>query len=414
VRELFIRSGGLHLAFASRISLDIMLKYRLSELMHRVGNTYAPHEDSIMLPANGTGSHVIDLAGFKIQSQGFELIRNLEIVSSVTLPNGSSQPVTVNDTDKVLIDVARTAPVVADSAVAVLKPTWVNVNTVIPVNFGDLPTRFSGQLRIPAALLYLSTLSTIGFPLDLDVRIAAQRSAGDSAYLYVPVSQKRLRTGTGLILFDQGEVGAFLSQFSTQLPRELKIEGRALVNPPDAYTPTPAGVGSVGRNSSLGGTMNLEVPLNLGIVNGTYRDTTALGDTTVDGRKDYSIDKRLMNNVNSGRMVIEILNGMPVQLGVSLRLLDSTKQTLLTLPQSGQEMQFSAAAVDADGNVTVPANGSASVVLNNADVRQFDPAEHLSYGISLITTPGANAVRFKTSDYVRIRVWSQLSYRVNQ
>lgn len=415
VRELDIRTGLLTLNFQSNVAIDMVFKYRLNELLRRVGSLYAPYEDSLFLPALGTGSQVVNLAGTKIQSQTQQLVRSLEIISSIILPNGSTQPVTVNDTDKVLVNVTRTAPLIADSAVGVLKPTWVTINTVVPVNFGDLPTHFTGQLRIPAATLALWTSSTVDFPMDVTIRIGARKSAaGDSAFLSMPFSQKRVQRGPDLILFDQGDVGTFLSQFSGRLPNELRIEGRTLVNPPDVYDPSLAGVGSIGRNSSLSGRADLELPLMMGIVSGTFTDTIALGDTTADGHKDYVVDKSKLNDVNSGTIVFEVMNAMPVQVGFRLHLLDISRQSLLLVPQSGQEMNVTAAAVDSGGNVTLPANSTASFALTQSEVRQFNPAEYLTYAFSLVTTPGASAVRFKTTDYVHVRMWSTLNYRVNR
>jgi hypothetical protein len=415
VRELHIRAGELNLAFTNPVNLDMVFKYRLTELLRRNGNSYVPYEDSIFLPARGSGSQVVNLVDAKILSQSQQLIRSLQIISSVILPTGSTEQVTVNDTDRVLVNIRRDSTIVADSAIGVLKPTWVNVNTVVPVNFGDLPTRFSGQVTIPAASLALWTTSTINFPMDLSIRIVARRTAaGDSAFLYMPVSQKRVLSGSDLVLFDQGEVGAFLSQFEGRLPNELRIEGKTLVNPPDAYNPTPAGAGAIGRNSSLRGRADLQIPLMMGIVNGTYYDTLALGDTTADGRKDYTIDKKQINDVSSGSIVIEVKNAMPVQVGFTLRLLDIDKQSLLRVPQPGSELLVSAATVDGEGNVIVPANSTVSFQLNGEEVRQFNPAEYLTYALSLVTAPGTPAVRFKTSDYVQVRAWSKLVYRVNR
>ena len=415
IQELDVRTGSLDLSFTNRVDLDMVFKYRLSELLRRSGVLYVPYEDSIFLPARGSGSQVVSLAGTKIKAQNQQLIRSLEVVSSVILPNGSTQPVTVSDTDRVLVNVTRTVAIVADSATGVLKPVWLGLNKVVPVNFGDLPTRFSGQLRIPAATLALWTISTIGFPMDVSLRIGARKTAaGDSAFLSMPFSQKRVQRGSDIILFDQGDVGNFLSQFSSRLPSEFRIEGKTLVNPPDAYNPTPAGIGTIGRNSSLSGRADLQVPLMMGIVSGTYADTVALGDTTADGRKDYSINKNRINDVNSGTVFIEVINAIPAQVGFSLRLLDTSKQSLLRVPQSGQEIPINAAPVDGEGNVILPASSTASFSLNENEVRQFNPAEFLTYSISIVTTPGAPVVRFKTTDYVQVRMWSTLSYRVNR
>ncbi|MCZ6775379.1 MAG: hypothetical protein O7D34_02845, partial [Ignavibacteria bacterium] len=186
VKEARFQSGTLNLRFTNTVSLDILFKYRLSELQQWIGGMYVPYEDSISLSAMSTDSISINLADSKIQSQTGDLVRSLELVSTIGFPTGSTQPVTVRATDKVLISVSSDDAIIVDSAVAVLKPTWVNVNTAIGIDFGEWPTRFAGQLNIPAATLNLNTVSTIGFPADLYLKIGAVNAAGDSIFLQVP------------------------------------------------------------------------------------------------------------------------------------------------------------------------------------------------------------------------------------
>ena len=415
IRELHVKSGEISLAFVNHIGIDLLFKFSLLELFRLNGTSYVSYEDSLLIPAAGSGTEIVSLTNAKISSRSQDLLRSLEIISSVVLPSGSSQPVTLNDTDRVLITVTRTSPIVIDSAIGVLKPTWVAVNTVVPVRFGDIPKRFSGQLSIPAASLALWTNSTVAFPMDLNIRIGARkRNSADSVFVYVPVSQRRVQSGPDVVLFDQGEFGGFLSQFSSGLPQEFRVEGRALVNPPDCYDPSPGGVGAIGSHGSLSGKADIEIPLVMGIVNGTYRDTIALGDTTADGHKDYSIDKKQINNVSSGLITIEVKNAMPVQVGALFQLLDIGKQSLLRIPQSGSLLSVSAASVDGQGNVTVPASSTASFQLNESEVRQFNPAEYVTVTFSMATTAGAPMVRFKTSDSVHVRSWTVLRYRTNQ
>ncbi len=413
VKEVRFRSGTLNFVFTSRVNLDILFKFRMNELQRLQGAAYIPYEDSIYLPARGTGSFSLNLSQYKIQSSDGDLVRSLRVISSIVIPSGSGAPVTVNDTDKVEITLSST-PLIVDTAVAVVKPTWVNVNTPIAVNFGELPTRFSGQLSIPAATLGLATTVNFGFPMDLNVSIGARRyPSGDWVYLQIPASQKRIQPGANAVVFNESEVGYFLSQFSSQFPDSLYILGHVLVNPPELYNPTIAGAASVSRNSSFAGSIDLEIPLMLGIVDGVYKDTLAIGDTTGDGTTDYSVNKSRLRDVNFGRVFIEVQNGMPMQVGVNVNLLNRNRQPLLSIPQNGQSVGVLAAPVDADGNVTIAARSVSTFELSASDVRQFDPTEFLTFALSLATTPGSPAVRFRTSDFIRVRIWSTFSYRVN-
>ncbi|MCZ6776722.1 MAG: hypothetical protein O7D34_09730, partial [Ignavibacteria bacterium] len=151
----------------------------------------------------------------------------------------------------------------------------------------------------------------------------------------------------------------------------------------------------------------------LGIIDGTYADTLAVGDTTGDGYKDYEINKERINDVNFGKIFIEVENAMPLQLAVRMRLLNGLKESILLVPQSGIPVRVNAAPVDVEGNVTSSKRSTSVIELNQSEVQQFNPAEFLTYSVSLVTTPGSPAVRFRTTDYMRIRIWSTLSYRVN-
>jgi hypothetical protein len=413
VREVRLRSGAFTLSFQSRVNLDILFRYRFKELERMVGGSFVPYEDSVYLSARGSGSKLLDLANYRVLSRTADLLNSLEVSTNVILPNGSAGPVTVSDTDKVLIGFTRQVPIVADTVVGVLKPTWVSVSSSIKADFGNLPTRFSGQLNIPSAALGFNTFSTIDFPMDLYVKIGAKKNvAGDSAFLSVPVSQRRLHPGSNTVQFNTAEVGQFLSQFSGSLPDSFHICGRVLVNPSDVYN--PAIEGHVGQSSSFSGAMNLEIPMMLGIVDGVYRDTLLLGDTTGDGHQDYQINKDRLKSVNYGKMYVEVENGMPIQMGIRLHLLNGNRQILLQLPQSGQSIGFNAAIVDAQGNVFAPARSTSTIELSEQDVRQFNPASLISYSLELHTPAGGSAVRFRTSDYVKMRVWSSFSYRVNK
>jgi hypothetical protein len=216
------------------------------------------------------------------------------------------------------------------------------------------------------------------------------------------------------VQFDESEVGQFFSQFSGHLPDTLLVTGNVLINPPEVYNPTIAGAGGVGRNCTFGGFVNLEVPLMLGISNGVYRDTLVVGDTTGDGVRDYSVNRDKLRNMNRGTVFLDLVNAMPLEVGLTVHLLDAHRQVLLILPQSGGRIRADAAQVDPGGNSVLPVTSRSSIQLLPAEVDQLDSVEFVAYEADFSTTAGSPAVRFRISDYVNIRAWSILSYRVNQ
>lgn len=413
VKELRLTSGRMHFSFTNRIDLALIFKFRFRELYRGSGATHVAYEDSIMLPAGGTGELDLPLAGCGIQSTDGNLLRSLRTVTSVILPASSGRRVTVSDTDKVEIRVSTLAPLVVDTAVGVIKPTWLDVHVPVAVNFGDLPTRFSGQLNIPAAQLGLSTAISFGFPMDLNIVIGARTGPGGWVYLSVPATQKRVPPGASSVQFDATEVGGFFSAFAGRLPDTLFVIGQVLVNPPEVYTPTLAGAGGIGRTSSFGGAVGLDIPLTLGIADGSFSDTLSMGDTTGDGAADFTVNRSRFRDIQNGSMYLEIENGLPLAVNLQVQLLDGTDQALLTIPRAGDQVGVGSATVNAQGTVTAPASGRSTIVLQGADIRMFEVATRMAYRMSFATPPGAGAVRFRMSDYVRVRVWTSFSYRVN-
>jgi hypothetical protein len=415
VQDVYLRNGIVSLALANGIDMNLMLHFRMNELYKQSGSSWQVFEDSVYLPANGTGSTTIDLSRSRIRSLDGSFVRALTTVSSFGLSGSGGQYVTMSDTDAVTITISGSQKYVADSALCVLKPTWIPVDEAVHLDFGDLATNFSGALQIPSANLAFLPQVDLGFPLDMEVVFAAKKNAvGDLAYLQLPATQKRLSATTAVLQFDPVEVGQFLSELSGQLPDSLRIIGSILVNPPGVYDPTLAGARSVGRNSSFGGGINLDIPLRLSLSSGQLRDTLAVGDSSGDGTRDFELNKGPISDLNSGNVYFEVENSLPMKTGIRLALLGSARQHLLMLPQSGTPLELVAPQLDPQGMVTVPARSTAVIALSSSEVQQFNPAEYLVYEIHLDTAPGSSVARFTASDNVRIRVWSSLSYRVNK
>jgi hypothetical protein len=412
VKEVYVKDGSLRFTFQNNIPLSMMFSFRFTELERRSGAGYIAYEDSVYLPANGSGSKVLNLTNTRVISRDGDLVRALNLRGSVSIASTVGQPVTVSETDKVFISVSTASPLVVDSAVAVVKPLWVNVDTKAGLHLWKGLQKFSGQLNLPAAHLRLATLSSIGFPADAYVTLGARRSSGDSVFIRVPASQRRLMPGQDAVEFDPAEVGRFLSQLAERFPDSVRVMGRVLVNPPDVYTPSLAGVGSVGSRSAISGSVSVSVPLNLGLGNGTVRDTLVIGDTLNNGKKGFTIDQSTLNQYNHGRVYIEVENGLPAELAVNVSFLGTSRLHLMTLPQNGTPIRLSGAQVDGSGNVVAPSRTTTVVELSRQELANYNPSEYLAYNVGLNTSSGGSTVQFKTDQSVKVRVWTQLSGRI--
>jgi len=212
-------------------------------------------------------------------------------------------------------------------------------------------------------------------------------------------------------VFDPAQVGQFLTQISGRLPDSLRVVGDLLVNPPEYYQPGPAGVGSVGRNSAFSGAVELVVPLRLALANGRLTDTLTVGDSTGDGRKEIDLPSEVTDDINSGMLFLEVQNGLPLEVGAEVVLLDRARRFLMRLPGPGGTVRAAAPPVDPDGNVTAPVRSLATIPLTREEVRMLERAEYFVSTLAFTTTDRA-LVRLRTTDAVGIRAWATFSYRV--
>jgi hypothetical protein len=92
--------------------------------------------------------------------------------------------------------------------------------------------------------------------------------------------------------------------------------------------------------------------------------------------------------------------------------MDRVRKMLLMVPQTeGDSIAIAGGAV-MNGDVYASTRSTFTIDLQNADIRQFNLAELVKVDLALATT-GTSAVNFRTTDNVRVRVWTQFSYKVN-
>ncbi len=401
-KDVWINRGTLNFHVVSTVNLPSTVRFRVAELLTQSGQ---PFERTISLAARDSQDLAIDLARFHLHDPGNEYVRSLTANVSADVEGTAGNFVSVNSTDYVSARVA-TSIVIADSAFAILRPTAIAVDQMVGLNLGDLTSRFRGALTIPGAALRFTPRTSLTLPMELNLRVESRDRDGGVVILQVPVTKGNL--GLSVIDFSPGDVGNFLSQVSGNLPDSLRIVGMVVLNP-DHDTTMPV---TIGRHGYFGGDVDLTLPLTLRIADGWFADTLVMGDTTGDGSADYLIDQETMKDVNYGKVHLEIDNGLPMGVKMKLVLLDNARNPLLTIPQGVGDSVEIGAGIVANGDVQTSAHSTRIIALNNTEVSRFNSATyvHMSMGVA---TPGNGAVNFRTTDKVRVRVWSEFSYRVN-
>jgi hypothetical protein len=402
IREVWLNRGTLNLRFVSSIDLRMSLRLRLPELLRPSGQTF---EQTVNLAPRDSSVVSIDLGRTRLRSLDGGFLRSLVAECDADLYDaGNGSAVTLRSTDFVRVN-ATSSSVVADSAVAVLKPTMIAIDERVAMNLGEIGKKFKGHIDFPGAGMNFTPRTSITAPLELNLRFEAKDGAGRIVSLQVPVTKGT--SGLETIAFAPGEVGGFLSQISGNLPDSLRVVGTVWLNPDFDTTALAA----IGRNCSFAGSVNLSVPLSMRITDGVFADTLVMGDTTGDGAADHRIDPKQLDGMNSGRMFVEIDNGLPMAVKLKLVLLDRGRKPVLVIPQSEGDSIAIAAGMLSDGDVQAPARSSRFVELQSTELRSLNVADFVQVGVS-VNTPGTGAVNFNTTDRVRVRVWTQLSYRV--
>jgi hypothetical protein len=405
VREVRLRSGSLMLQFRSHVEVDMFFRYRFPQIFRPNGTAYV---DSVNLPAGGTANRTINLAGHTIRSLNGAVLTALDVVSSVNMFEGSrGLAVRVSETDSVGVTASSTT-VVADSAVAILKPTLVSIDQSVALPLGELRGKFHGQMSIPSASLRFTPRTSIDFPVQTDLRFEARNELGQIIST-LPVPNKQGGSGKDPIDFVQTDVGAFLSGISGTLPDSIRVRGTVLINPNYDQT-SPCGIG---RHSGFGGDLDLGIPLSLSIQGGSLSDTTEMGDTTGDGHRDNRIDQKTLDGVNSATVHVEMENSLPFGVVAKLTLLNMARQPVLVIPQSAGDSITVAAGVVSNGDVVAPTAVRRDIRITGTEAQAINVADLVTYSIRVMTG-GTGPVNLRTTDSIRFRVWVEVSEKVNQ
>ncbi len=402
VKDAWINRGMLNFHFVSTVGLPSTLHLRVAELLTQFGQ---PYERMVSLGARDSQDVTVDLAHFRLHDPANGYVRSLTAEMTADVAGSSGSYVTINSTDYFSATVGSSS-LIADSAIAVLRPTVIAIDQRVGLKLGDITKKFKGSLYIPGANMRFTPHTSMNVPMELNLRLESKDKGGNTIALQVPVTKGNM--GLSAIDFAPGDVGNFLTQVSGNIPDSLRIVGNVILNP-DYDTTMPA---NVGRNSAFAGDVDLSLPMSLRIADASFGDTLVMGDTNGDGSSDHLIDPETMKSVNSGRMHVEIDNGLPMGVKVKLVLLDKARKPLLTVPQSEGDSVGIDAGIVANGDVQASAHSSRLIELKGTEVTQFNNAVyvHMSMGVA---TPGTAAVNFRTTDKVHVRVWSEFSYRVN-
>jgi hypothetical protein len=280
-----------------------------------------PYEIIVYLDRNET-NRIINfpsLNGWKIESliPGTETNKISYSISSVTDSTGHLSTITKDDSvtydiifDELLLRsiTGTLKPITADLEESGFKLDYGNINEKLnyaEVNFRDasfvlnLHSSSDINLRIDGVLLGDNGISTLTKSIE---------------GILIPSEE--------LVEVD---ISDLINGFTQVLPDSFSLQGNALLNP--FYQSA-----TVERGDSIFGDIEFEIPLDVGIAAGSFRDTfdVDLGD----------VDEDDIDRINYGEVTFQITNSVPVGLIVTSAILDSNYNEVLNIPTPGNSLDY--------------------------------------------------------------------------
>ncbi len=292
----------------------------------------------------------------------------------------------------------------------------VNISsTTQKINLGDFATKFSGAFIFGDSTQLVLNIDSksaipnkIGFPDSIHIKLVPANSKtgfmGDSAWadaLILPGQSKSIVLGKSFV----DALNSFTKATNT-LPDEFVVSGDATINP------EPYKVGTVSSGDIIEGTGTISVPFDFGITNATYSDTTRANGEITPAITDSSTAAELAN-VDSGKVVLEVNNGLPVQFSLISQLIDTvTHQVVATIPQDSIVIP-AANDFNADGTVRSPVFSRSEIPITHQQAMDLGRC-YMRYVFGVRTSTTRQTVLFTQNNTISLKAYANLSLTVDK
>ena len=209
------------------------------------------------------------------------------------------------------------------------------------------------------------------------------------------------------------EFASALNSFAVReqkIPDEFIISGYARVNPSPSEVPFPyqgwTTPGTIVDTDKIAITNTISMPLEIGIINASYIDTTnkplIYHDSTASAK---------MGNVDSGEVHLDVTNGLPLHLALAAELIDTASGAATPLDTTinvDPATQF-----DANGNPAPPVFSPNTIKLTTTQAEKFG-SSYMKFDFKVNTPNGSTPVPFSANNTIRLKVYAKLTLRVDK
>ncbi len=287
-----------------------------------------------------------------------------------------------------------------------IKPVDIQLDTTINIKLNDIPLQFSADsLRFPEAKFILNLTSP-----NIQSRISGFIRLNDSAHytLAIPPTIINANTTTPIIIGGD-EVVSTLRRYvslNKNLPPKYKIETLITINP--LYSS-----GSISSRDKIVGESFFEIPSNIGIKGGVFRDTLRMGEDKNDNGNTIDLDSASVDRIQGGKINFTVNNKIPLDSRLSLKLLNAKKGFIQTLPSTGP-VAIKSSTIGSDGFSSNPVQSKFEVRLNKQEIDNINTAKYIALEITLNTLENVPSVKFRNTDWINFRVFGTFNYQVKE
>lgn len=404
-----IKNGTLTLTVSNGFevpdTIDLVLKSLVSQT--NPNDTLSRH--FVLQPLQSNFVLPIDLAGYKLvmSDQFGNPTDSIRYRATATSPGSRALPdsfVTVSTSQSVHSDFNLTDLQLSTFTGEVHLKNPINITPYTQsVDLGDFAKKFSGQITFgPNTQLELD-VNGIGFPCVAHITMIPGSSNSSLPPVDSAVVNSVIYPGPNKIILGQSFVNALngFTQVRKTIPDQFIIGGNLTVNP-SPYTTT----GTVTDTDKVTGTGTISMPFNLGIVNATYADTTTQAVIT------DSATAAKLGNIDSGSVVIEMWNGLPLQIAMLGQLIDTTTHAvIMNFPID--TIRVAPATVNTDGSVRDSVFSRNVISLTNAQARILGQC-YMRFFFRVSTPTNLATVPFQKDDDLSLRVYGNFAFKVDK
>lgn len=409
VKTADIKNGTLTLTVSNGFEVPDTIDLVLKSLVKQSNRNDTLRTSFVLQPLQSNFTMPIDLAGYELTmaDQYGNPTDSLLYRATATSPGSRALPdsfVTVSTSQSIHSEFALTDLQLSSFTGEVHLKNAISIPTDTQnVNLGDFRTKFSGAVEFgPSTQLELNVMG-IGFPCLAHITLIPASSVSSSPPVDSAVVDTVILPGMNRITLGQSFVNALnaFARAKNTIPDQFIISGYVLVNP-SPYTTT----GTVSDTDKVAGTGTISMPFDLGIINATYIDTTKSAVIT-----DSSTSAK-MDNVDSGRVVVEIWNGLPLDITMIGQLIDTTTHAVI-MNFPGDSIRIAAADINADGSVRDSVFSKNPVSLTSEQAKNLGRS-YMRFFFRLATPPGATTVPFKKDNDISLRVYGNFAFKVDK